>query len=55
MEEIKLMNNFQHPFIVKIIDTFVDPSGFNCIIQELYTEGDLNQYILARKDEILSE
>jgi serine/threonine protein kinase len=49
------MRNFHHPFIVKIIDTFVDSSGFNCIIQELYSEGDLNQYLLARKEEPLSE
>ena len=27
-DEIKYMKNLNHPFIVKIIDDFIDPAGF---------------------------
>ena len=36
IEEIKLMKNFPHPFIVKIIDDFIDSKNRACIVQELY-------------------
>jgi serine/threonine protein kinase len=37
IEEIKLMKNFPHPFIVKIIDDFIDSDQRQCIVQELYS------------------
>ena len=38
-EEIILMKTFPHPFIVKIIDDFVD-QNYKCIVLHLYPEKD---------------
>jgi serine/threonine protein kinase len=35
-EEIRLMKENPHPFIVKVIDDFLDNSGHLCMVQELY-------------------
>jgi serine/threonine protein kinase len=35
-EEVRLMKENPHPFIVKVIDDFLDNSGHLCIVQELY-------------------
>ena len=35
-EEVRLMKENPHPFIVKVIDNFLDKSGRVCIVQELY-------------------
>jgi hypothetical protein len=42
MEEIRLMKNHPHPFIVKIIDYFADNAGHQCIVQDLYNQGDFS-------------
>jgi serine/threonine-protein kinase len=54
-EEINLMKNYAHPFIVKIIDNFIDSDDRQCIVQELYTEGDFKKYLKDRKGEPLKE
>ena len=35
-EEIRLMKENPHPFIVKVIDDFLDNSGHLCMVQEIY-------------------
>jgi serine/threonine protein kinase len=35
-EEVRLMKENPHPFIVKVIDDFIDNSGHLCMVQELY-------------------
>ena len=35
-EEVKLMKQNPHPFIVKVIDDFIDNSGHLCIVEEIY-------------------
>jgi serine/threonine protein kinase len=47
-EEIKLMKNFPHQFIVKYIDDFIDSEERQCIVQELYNQGDFNEYLNER-------
>ena len=54
-EEIKLMKNFPHPFIVKIIDDFIDTKKRQCIVQELYNEGDFNEFLNQRKGKLFME
>jgi serine/threonine protein kinase len=39
-EEIKLMKKLTHRFIVKILDDYIDSDEHQCIVHELYTEGD---------------
>jgi hypothetical protein len=36
------MKKLHHPFIVKIIDDFIDTDGYLCLVEELYNEGDLS-------------
>ena len=36
LEEVRLMKENPHPFIVKVIDDFLDNSGHLCMVQELY-------------------
>ena len=55
MEEIKLMKNFPHQFIVKIIDDFINSQDHQCIVQELYDQGDLNKFLKDRNGELLKE
>jgi serine/threonine protein kinase len=43
------MKELPHPFIVKIIDDFIDSDGHLCMVQELYSEGDLAKYINKRQ------
>jgi serine/threonine protein kinase len=40
------MKKFPHPFIVKIIDEFIDSQGRLCLVQEHYTEGDFKDYLI---------
>jgi serine/threonine protein kinase len=47
-EEIRLMKENPHPFIVKVIDDFIDSSGHLCMVQELYTEGDFCKLLIER-------
>jgi len=54
-EEIKLMKDYPHQFIVKIIDDFIDSEERQCIVQELYTEGDFNEFLNQRKGELFKE
>ena len=54
-EEIRLMKNFTHPFIVKIIDDFIDSEGRQCIVQELYTRGDFKKFLCEREGELFKE
>jgi serine/threonine protein kinase len=35
-DEIRLMKENPHPFIVKVIDDFLDNTGHLCMVQELY-------------------
>ena len=35
-EAVRLMKEIPHPFIVKVIDSFLDDSGHLCIVQEIY-------------------
>jgi serine/threonine protein kinase len=49
------MKNLHHPFIVKIIDDFIDSQGHLCIVQELYNEGDLAVYLEKRQGKLFSE
>ena len=55
MEEIKLMKSNTHPFIVKIIDDFLDDAGHQCIVQNLYTEGDFSRFLREREGKSFKE
>ena len=39
-EEVRLMKENPLPFIVKVIDDFLDNSGHLCMVLELYDESD---------------
>ena len=52
-EEIKLMKELPHPFIVKILDDYIDSDDRMCIVHELYTEGDFKDYLDERTGEFL--
>jgi serine/threonine protein kinase len=54
-EEIRLMKNFPHQFIVKIIDDFIDSEDRQCIVQELYTQGDFKKFLNDRNGELFNE
>jgi serine/threonine protein kinase len=54
-EEIKLMKNFPHPFIVKIIDDFIDSEDRQCIVQELFSQGDFEKFLNERKGKLFKE
>ena len=49
------MKNFPHPFIVKIIDDFINNEDRQCIVQELYSQGDFQKYIIKRKGKSFKE
>jgi serine/threonine protein kinase len=53
--EIKLMKELTHPFIVKIIDDFINSDGNLCIMQVLYPEGDFSKFLEKRQGNIFSE
>jgi hypothetical protein len=36
------MKELHHPFIVKIIDDFIDDDSYKCLVEELYNEGDFS-------------
>jgi serine/threonine protein kinase len=48
LEEISLMKKHEHPFIVKIIDDFIDASGHQCIVQDHYEIGDFKRFLKER-------
>ena len=50
MDEIKHMKAMPYPFIVKIIDEFIDSTGNQCIIQESYSEGDFSHFLEKKKE-----
>jgi serine/threonine protein kinase len=52
LEELRLMKENPHPFIVKINDYFIDNSGHLCIVQELYQEGDFSRHLFERRDKL---
>jgi serine/threonine protein kinase len=39
------MKKFNHPFIVNIIDDFIDSEDYLYIVQELYPDGDFQNYL----------
>jgi hypothetical protein len=43
------MKAFPHPFIVEIIDDFMDSTGHLCLVQDLYPEGDFCDYLNKRE------
>ena len=45
-EEVRLMKENPHPFIVKIIDDFIDDSGHLCMVQELYDKSDFCKFLI---------
>ena len=47
-EEIRLMKENPHPFIVRVIDDFLDDFGHQCLVQELYSQGDFSQFLFER-------
>ena len=49
------MKELPHPFTVQIIDNFIDSSGFQCIVQEFYSEGDFSIYLKNREGRLFSE
>ena len=42
------MKKHEHPFIVKIIDDFIDASGHQCIVQDHYEIGDFKRFLKER-------
>ena len=49
------MKTFSHPLIVKIIDDFIDSKNHQCIIQEFYSQGDFNRFLIERKNKLFKE
>ena len=49
------MKKFNHPFIVNIIDDFIDSDGYLNIVQELYPDGDFQNYLEKRGGKLFSE
>jgi len=48
LEEVRLMKTKPHPFIVKVIDDFLDNSGHLCMVQELYEQSDFCKILIER-------
>ena len=48
LDEVRFMKENAHPLIVKVIDDFIDNSGHLCMVQELYTQGDFNEFLKDR-------
>lgn len=55
MEEIKNMKAIPHPLMVKIIDDYIDSAGHLCIVNDLYSDGSLRDYVMKRKENRFSE
>ena len=49
------MKKFNHPFIVNIIDDFIDSEDYLYIVQELYPDGDFQNYLEKRGGKLFSE
>jgi serine/threonine protein kinase len=49
------MKKFPHPFIVKIVDDFIDSQDHQCIVQEIYDQGDFNKFLNERKGKLFKE
>jgi serine/threonine protein kinase len=47
------MKELPHPFIVKILDDYIDSDDRMCIVHELYTEGDFKDFLDERTGELL--
>ena len=43
------MKQYPHPFIVKIIDDFLDNSKNQCIVEEYFSEGDFYIFLIERR------
>jgi len=39
------MKKNEHPFIVKIIDDFIDNSSHQCIVLNYYDQGDFAKFL----------
>ena len=55
MDEITIMKAISHPFIVKILDDFMDSDGHLCIVNEFYDNGDFIKYLKEREGKPFSE
>jgi len=49
------MKELPHPFIVKIIDEFINSAGNLCLVQVLYNDGDFSKYLRQRDGKLFSE
>jgi hypothetical protein len=49
------MKKNEHPFIVKIIDDFIDASGHQCIVQNYYDQGDFADFLKEREGRLFNE
>jgi hypothetical protein len=49
------MKNHDHPFIVKVIDEFIDTSKFQCIVQNYYDQGDFNKFLYEREGALFDD
>ena len=49
-EEISLMKEYPHAFIVKVIDDFLDNSGYQCMVLEIFIQGDFSKFLIERGD-----
>ena len=54
-EEVRLMKENPHPFVVKVIDDFLDTSGHLCMVQELYDKGDFCKFLIERGQNKIEE
>jgi serine/threonine protein kinase len=55
LEEISIMKEHHHPFIVKIIDDFIDDRSRQCLVLELYCEGDFENYLKESSERLITE
>lgn len=49
------MKKYPHPFIVKISDEFIDTTGRQCIVQNLYKLGDFSDFLEERQGKLFEE
>jgi hypothetical protein len=49
------MKKHEHPFILKIIDDFIDNSGHQCIVQKFYDQGDFAELLNKRNGRLFEE
>jgi hypothetical protein len=49
------MKKHEHPFIVKIIDDFINTTGNQCIVQDYYSQGDFAKFLKERQGRLFEE